>query len=143
MEISDDLLCLFSATVEQQEESYVLEIPEQEVQHGDLSRHEVYKVGLIATSASGAEAPQEPAKRERPGESAPSPPVAEGDLRNIEIEGVGDQGDGVGKIAGGYVVIVPETEPGDTVTAEMETVRENFAIAEVVQGRIGDGFKTT
>jgi hypothetical protein len=57
MEISDDLLCLFSATVEQQEESYVLEIPEQEVQHGDLSRDEVYKAGLIATSADGTEAP--------------------------------------------------------------------------------------
>jgi len=133
MNISDDLLCLYSATIERQDDSYVLEIPEQEIQNGDLSDDEVYKVALIATSPDGTETTQDPVERERPVESEPGPPVDEGDIRKVEIEGLGDQGDGVGKIEGGYVVIVPDTEPGDTVTAEMKTVRENFAIAEIIQ----------
>jgi predicted RNA-binding protein with TRAM domain len=141
MNISDDLLCLFSATVEHQEDSYVLEVPEQEIQNGDLSDDEVYKIALIATSSDETEATRDSVERERPVESESGPPVNEGDIRKVEIEGVGDQGDGVGKIAGGYVVIVPETEPGDTVTAEMEAVRENFAIAEVVQGHREDRAK--
>ena len=138
MNISDDLLCLYSATVDQQGDSYVLEVPEQEIQNGDLSDDEVYKVALIATSPDGTETTRDSSERERPVESESGPPVDEGDIRQVEIEGLGDQGDGVGKIGGGYVVIVPETEPGDTVTAEMETVRENFAIAEVIQGHIED-----
>ena len=138
MNISDDLLCLYSATVDQQGDSYVLEVPEQEIQNGDLSDDEVYKVALIATSPDGTETTRDSSEREQPAESEPGPPVDEGDIRKVEIEGLGDQGDGVGKIEGGYVVIVPETEPGDTVTAEMKTVRENFAIAEVIQGHIED-----
>jgi predicted RNA-binding protein with TRAM domain len=133
MNISDDLLCLYSATIERQDDSYVLEVPEQEVQNGDLSDDDVYKVALIAAGLDETETTQDSVEREQPVESESGPPVDEGDIRKVEIEGLGDQGDGVGKIAGGYVVIVPETEPGDTVTAKMETVRENFAIGEVVQ----------
>lgn len=132
MNISEDLLCLYSATVEHKEDSYVLEVPEHEVQSGDISDEEVYRVVLIATPSDRTESPRDSPRREQTTESEPTPPVSEGDIRKVEIEGVGDQGDGVGKIGGGYVVIVPETEPGDTVTVEMETVRENFAIAEVI-----------
>lgn len=138
MNISDDLLCLYSATVDQQGDSYVLEVPEQEIQNGDLSDDEVYKVALIATSPDGTETTRDSSEREQTLESESGPPVDEGDIRKVEIEGVGDQGDGVGKIEGGYVVIVPETEPGDTVTAKMEAVRENFAIAEIIQGHRED-----
>ena len=116
----------------------MLEVPEQEIQNGDLPDDEVYKVALIAIPSDKAESPRDSSETEQPAESELGPPVDEGDIRKVEIEGVGDQGDGVGKIAGGYVVIVPGTEPGDTVTAEMETVRENFAIAEVIQGHIED-----
>lgn len=138
MEISEELLCLFSATVDHQEGSYVLEIPKQEIQQGNVSADEVYKVALITTPSNETETPRDSSETEQPAESELGPPVDEGDIRKVEIEGVGDQGDGVGKIAGGYVVIVPGTEPGDTVTAEMETVRENFAIAEVIQGHVED-----
>jgi len=138
MNISEDLLCLYSANVEHQGDSYVLEVPEQEIQNGDLSDDDVYKIALIATSPDGTETTRGSSEREQTVESEPGPPVDEGDIRQVEIEGVGDQGDGVGKIGGGYVVIVPGTEPGDTVTAEMETVRENFAIAEIIQGHRED-----
>lgn len=133
MNISDDLLCLYSASVEHENDSYVLEVPEQEIQNGDLSDDDVYKIALIATSPDGTETTRGSSEREQTVESESGPPVDEGDIRKVEIEGLGDQGDGVGKIEGGYVVIVPETELGDTVTAEMKTVRENFAIAEIIQ----------
>lgn len=133
MNISEDLLCLYSATVERQDDSYVLEVPEQEIQNGDLSDDEVYKVALIATPSDETETPRDSSDREQPAEPEPGPPVDEGDIRKVEIEGLGDQGDGVGKIEGGYVVIVPETEPGDTVTVEIQIVRQNFAIGEIVQ----------
>jgi predicted RNA-binding protein with TRAM domain len=135
MNISEDLLCLYSATVEHQEDSYVLEVPEEEIQDGDISANEAYKVALVATSSDRTEAPRDSSEPEQPVESEPSPPVDEGDIREVEIEGLGEQGDGVGKIDGGYVVIVPETEPGDTVTVEIQNVRQNFAIAETIQGR--------
>jgi predicted RNA-binding protein with TRAM domain len=135
MNISDDLLCLYSATIDRQDGSYLIEVPEREIRNGDLSVEEVYKIALIATSPDRTEATQDSAERQRPDKSGPSPPVEEGDIREVEIEGLGEQGDGVGKIDGGYVVIVPETEPGDVVTVEIETVRSNFAIAETIQGR--------
>ncbi|GGJ15352.1 deoxyribonuclease [Halobellus salinus] len=141
MQISEELPWLYHATVEQQEDSYVLEAPGQEVQNGDLSLEEVYKVALVATPSDKTESPRDSSGREQPADSEPSPPVDEGDIRRVETEGVGDQGDGLGKIGGGYVVIVPDTEPGDTVTVEMETVRENFDIAEVIQAHREDNWK--
>jgi hypothetical protein len=101
MNISEDLLCLYSATVEHEDDSYVLEVPEQEIQNGDLSDDEVYKIALIATSSDGTEATRDSSEREQTVESESGPPVDEGDIRKVEIEGLGDQGDGVGKIEGG------------------------------------------
>ncbi|HET7323646.1 MAG TPA: TRAM domain-containing protein, partial [Halococcus sp.] len=60
-----------------------------------------------------------------------TPPVAEGDVREVTIETIGDQGDGIAKTDRGYVVIVPETETGDEVTIEIEQARENVAFARV------------
>jgi predicted RNA-binding protein with TRAM domain len=50
----------------------------------------------------------------------------------VTIETVGDQGDGIAKVDRGYVVIVPDTEPGAQPTVRIETVRENLAFASVV-----------
>jgi Predicted RNA-binding protein, contains TRAM domain len=60
------------------------------------------------------------------------PPVEEGEQRDVEIEHLGDQGDGIAKVERGYVVIVPETTTRDRVTVEMQQVRENVAFAESI-----------
>ncbi|GAB6877777.1 TRAM domain-containing protein [Halorubrum gandharaense] len=60
------------------------------------------------------------------------PPVSEGDVRDVTIETLGDQGDGIAKIERGYVVIVPDAELGDEVTVEITSVRENVSFASVV-----------
>ncbi|WP_199058212.1 TRAM domain-containing protein [Halorubrum sp. C191] len=40
------------------------------------------------------------------------PPVGPSDRRDVEIESIGEQGDGSAKIDRSYVVIVPDTEVG-------------------------------
>jgi predicted RNA-binding protein with TRAM domain len=61
------------------------------------------------------------------------PPVEEGEQRDVEIENLGDQGDGITRVERGFVVIVPDTEPSERVTVEITDVRENVAFAEVVE----------
>jgi predicted RNA-binding protein with TRAM domain len=50
----------------------------------------------------------------------------------VSIETVGDQGDGIAKVERGYVVIVPETQPGEQPTIRIDDVRQNVAFASVV-----------
>ena len=59
-------------------------------------------------------------------------PVEEDVVRKGTIESVGDQGDGIAKVERGYVVIVPDGEPGDQPTVEIDTVRQNVAFATIV-----------
>ncbi|MFC6906734.1 TRAM domain-containing protein [Halalkalicoccus tibetensis] len=40
-----------------------------------------------------------------------TPPVTEGNHRTVEIETIGEQGDGIARVERGYVVIVPDTDP--------------------------------
>ncbi|ESS07370.1 MAG: putative RNA-binding protein, contains TRAM domain protein, partial [uncultured archaeon A07HB70] len=69
-------------------------------------------------------------KRER---GSPTPPVEEGEQRTVEIEDIGDQGDGITRVERGFVVIVPDTEQGERVSIEVTDVRENVAFADVVE----------
>jgi predicted RNA-binding protein with TRAM domain len=67
-------------------------------------------------------------------ERTPSaPPVDEGEQRTVEIEDIGNQGDGITRVERGFVVIVPETERGERVTVEITEVAENVAFAEVAE----------
>ena len=60
------------------------------------------------------------------------PPVTEGERRTVTIETLGDEGDGIAKVERGYVVIVSDAEPGDSVTVEITNVRENVSFASIV-----------
>lgn len=61
------------------------------------------------------------------------PPVEEGETRRVEIQDLGDQGDGITRVERGFVVIVPDTEQGERVEVEITDVRENVAFGEVVE----------
>lgn len=133
MEIPDQLRCLFSATVEERGDSYVVEVPEQEVQLGDLQQGGTYRVAVLP-SPSGDEVNDTDTDTEpRRVRGAPKPPVEEGEQRTVEIEDIGDQGDGITRVERGFVVIVPDTEQGERVSVEITDVRENVAFAEVVK----------
>ena len=132
MEISDRLRCLYSARVEERDGSYVVDVPAQEVELGDIEAGETYRIALLpapSASETGTEESSTPTTRDQ---RPPEPPVKEGEQRDVEIEDIGEQGDGITRVERGFVVIVPETSQGERVTVEITDVRENVAFADVV-----------
>lgn len=98
-----------------------------------MKPNETYRIAILKSSSSpqstsNHQAPSQ--KTENPGPSGP--PVDEGAVRDVTIETVGDQGDGIAKVERGYVVIVPNAQPGDEPTVKIEDVRENVAFAAIV-----------
>lgn len=130
MEISDKLLCLFNADVTESGDSYTVEIPRREVENGSIDPDETYRVALVsrepAESSSGS--------RSRPDtpSSEPQPPVDIGEMRYVEVEDIGKQGDGIARVERGYVIIVPGAEIGERVKVEITEVKSNFAVGEII-----------
>ena len=130
MEISEKLLCLFNAEVTLTDDKYVVEIPRREVENGVVTPGDVYRVAL--TERAGKESTEVPVEEEPVPPSEPQPPVEPGELRYVEIEDIGKQGDGIARVERGYVIIVPDAEVGDRVKVEITEVKSNFAVGEVV-----------
>ncbi|WP_121742480.1 TRAM domain-containing protein [Natronorubrum halophilum] len=133
MEISEKLLCLFSTEVSAEEDRYVIEVPRQEVETGDIDPEEVYRVALISrdesTDTEGTTTPAQP----QSAPSEPQPPVDVGETRYVEIEDIGKQGDGIARVERGYVIIVPGADVGDRVKVEVTEVKSNFAVGEIIE----------
>jgi len=127
MELSDDLLCLFNAEVERSEDDFVVAVPDREVETGAVDPDEVYRVALMARSRED-DSPDAPSQPDRP-----QPPVEEGEVRYVEIEDLGKQGDGIARVERGYVIIVPGGEVGERVKIEITEVKSNFAVGEIVE----------
>ena len=135
-EISDSLRSLFSAQIEDRDGSYVVDIPASEVEHDTLAVDETYRIAILASDSSTDNTNQQDNHHSTPQEVAPTsqgPPVDEGEVRDVTIETMGDQGDGIAKVERGYVVIVPGGQPGDKPTVEIEQVQENVAFASIVE----------
>ena len=137
VEVPDALSTLFSARIETDGDRYVVEIPKSEVSHGAISPGETYRVGLLSQVDAGSSTaqPQEPEQNTDPVRAdtgVPQPPVDEGEIRNVTIESLGDQGDGIAKVERGFIVIVSETKPGDRVEVEITDVKDTVAFAEPV-----------
>ena len=136
IEISDSLRSVFSAQIEERDGSYVVEIPASEVEHDALAADETYRIAILASESSTEQNAQKDQHQSTPQEVAPTsqgPPVDEGEVRDVTIETMGDQGDGIAKVERGYVVIVPGGQPGDKPTVEIEQVQENVAFASIVE----------
>jgi predicted RNA-binding protein with TRAM domain len=129
VEISDKLLCLFNADVRDEDDRYVVEVPKREVETGSIEPGGTYRVALISRAADSE---PEAADAETPS-SEPQPPVESGELRYVEIEDIGKQGDGIARVERGYVIIVPDTEIGERVKIEVAEVKSNFAVGEVIE----------
>lgn len=127
MEISDQLLCLFSADVTAEDDRYVLEVPKREIDTGTVEAGETYRVALIAQQQ-----PEETATEDRTPSAEPQPPVEVGETRYVEIEDIGKQGDGIARVERGYVIIVPGADVGERVKIEVTEVKSNFAVGEIV-----------
>ena len=155
VEITDSLACLYTGRVESRGDDYVVTVPASEIEHGSVSVGETYRIAVLdragpdeesTTDADAASVPdadgasggapsddgQRPTSRGAAGAVQPDPPVSEGEVRDVTIETLGDKGDGIAKIERGYVVIVPDAEPGEEPTVEITSVRENVSFANVV-----------
>ncbi|QZP37411.1 TRAM domain-containing protein [Halobaculum magnesiiphilum] len=132
MEISDELICLFSADVREDGDRYTIEIPKREVDAGSVTPGDVYRVALIEREGAGGDAGDATAAGSTATADGPQPPVERGEIRYVEIEDLGKQGDGIARVERGYVIIVPDTEVGERVKIEITEVKSNFAVGEVI-----------
>jgi predicted RNA-binding protein with TRAM domain len=131
LEISDELLCLFSADVRAEDDRYVVEVPRREVETGAIDPGDTYRVALISRSRGGSTDAEDESQSSGP-PSEPQPPVEVGELRYVEIEDIGKQGDGIARVERGYVIIVPGAEIGERVKVEITEVKSNFAVGEII-----------
>jgi len=129
MEISDKLLCLFSATVDDDEDRFVVEVPRREIETGAVEPGTTYRVALISDDGEVVAEGSDGA----PPSDEPQPPVEPGEIRYVEIEDLGKQGDGIARVERGYVIIVPGAEVGERVKIEVSEVKSNFAVGEVIE----------
>jgi predicted RNA-binding protein with TRAM domain len=120
---------LFNADVSEREGTHVVEVPRREIETGAVEPGETYQVALISPEKDD-EAEKE-AVQAAPDE--PQPPVEPGEMRYVEIEDIGKQGDGIARVERGYVIIVPETDIGERVKIEVTEVKSNFAVAEAIE----------
>lgn len=134
MELPDQLRCLFTATVEENNGTYLIEVPEQELQHDSLEQDTTYRVAVLPTVGDGNDHTTEAATAsDTDRDDGQDPPVAEGEQRTVDIESLGEQGDGITRVERGFVVIVPDTDVGERVTIEITDVTETVAFADVVE----------
>ncbi|MFB6128166.1 MAG: TRAM domain-containing protein [Halorhabdus sp.] len=129
MEISDQLLCLFSAEVTAEDDRYVVEVPRREIETGSVEAGETYRIAVI----SGDEETADDRSDAETAPSEPQPPVENGEIRYVEIEDIGKQGDGIARVERGYVIIVPGAEINDRVKVEITEVKSNFAVGEIIE----------
>ncbi|WP_044957725.1 23S rRNA (uridine(2552)-2'-O)-methyltransferase [Halarchaeum acidiphilum] len=59
-------------------------------------------------------------------------PVRVGDVRDVEITGVGEEGDGIAKVEG-FTLFVAGVEEGDEVRVEVTDVKPRFGFAEPIE----------
>lgn len=151
MHLPENLSALFSAEIEERDGTPVVVLPEREVEAGTLAVGDTYRVAIVSDARTGEATTREQRSqvniREQASEASPredasegwrtpgptAPPVAEGDRREVEIEDVGDQGDGIARVGPGYIVFVPGSGVGDRLTVEITRAEENFAFGAVVE----------
>lgn len=64
----------------------------------------------------------------------PPPPVKEGDVLNVKIEGMGSSGDGLARVKG-FVIFVPGTKMEEECTVRVTKVSRKVGFAE----KVGEG----
>ncbi|WP_050048238.1 TRAM domain-containing protein [Halanaeroarchaeum sulfurireducens] len=128
----DSIACLYSATITESDGSYSIDVPEREIELGEIDPDSTIRVAIMREDTAETETPETVTTPRAPAEH-PEPPVEEGDIREVTIESTGDQGDGIAKVDRGFVVIVPGARPGDDVTVKIDSVQPNYAVAEVVE----------
>lgn len=90
MELSDNLLCLFSSEIDHSDGSYTIEIPDREVELGDLEPGRSYRIAVVPQARSQPTSDADSSEKSTSATAETTPPVTEGDRRDVEIETIGD-----------------------------------------------------
>tara|TARA_A100001037_G_C15147847_1_gene637304 strand:+ start:2261 stop:2662 length:402 start_codon:yes stop_codon:yes gene_type:complete len=125
----DEVLCLFNANIEKVDADYIIKIPDEQIQNENIEVGDTYRIALTKSGENLEMGIQ--SELEAPG--LPQPPVEVGEIRYIEIESLGKQGDGIARAERGYVIIVPESSVGEQVKVEIIDVKQNFAMASIIE----------
>lgn len=138
VEIADELLCLYTAEIENDGDTYTIEVPKREIEQGQVDTDGTHRVAILPTEMTESRSAPEPRSSPDTGgddhdSRTESPPVDEGDVVDVEIESLGDQGDGIARVGPGYVVIVADTEVGERVSVRITEAQSNVAFADVVE----------
>lgn len=126
VDIPSSLRAVVSGQVTERNGDYVIELPASEVRYDGINVGETYRIAIH--ERAGREQPRASGANSR----APTPPVSEGDIVDVTVEAVGDEGDGIAKVDRGYVLIVPGGRPGDELSVRVERVHENVGFANIV-----------
>ena len=136
VDLPQSLCTVYTATLRERNGSYVIEVPKREVEYEAVSAGEVCRVALIdrvSEMSHDADSDLEGSGERTDSDSDSSDlPVTEGEVREVTVESLGDQGDGIAKVERGYVVIVPDAHPGDKLTVRIDRAQDNVAFASVV-----------
>ncbi|WP_227379188.1 TRAM domain-containing protein [Haladaptatus halobius] len=124
VEIPKNMHCLYSGTVTQVDDKYVIEVPATEIDTGTVSPNDTVRVAILRQRESPTTTSPQP--------SQSAPPVSEGEQREVTIEDVGSEGDGIAYLDRGYILFIPETEPEEIVSVEVVRVMQRFAVAAVL-----------
>jgi predicted RNA-binding protein with TRAM domain len=97
--IPDSLRSVFSATVQEQDGTYVLEIPAREIDYEAVTLGEIYRVAMLPSLAGEGSRDEASSGSPRSGDAHEhGPPVEEGEVREVcevTVETLGEQGDGI------------------------------------------------
>lgn len=143
------LLTLYSAEIDTTGDTYTIKVPKREVEMGDVDPEATHQIGLFEKPTSGGDssAERQPSKNGDAnsnrnhietdhgsrGYSDDGPPVEKGEQVKVEIESIGKKGDGIAKVDKGYVIIVPDTNVGEKITARITDTKENVGFGEVIE----------
>jgi len=132
-EISESLLCLYSAEIDSNGDTYTIDVPKRELNLGQIEATDTVQVALLDSETETATASTDTASTTSTATRDDQPPVSEGDVLDVEIETLGDQGDGIAKIGPGYVIIVEGATLGDKPTVRITDAQANVAFADIVE----------
>lgn len=98
----------------------------------DMKKREGKTWGAIEMTKKLEDIKQNARQQQTQPQPKASPPLRSGQMLELQIDGMGHDGEGVGR-AQGFTLFVPAAIPGDRVLAVVKQVKKNYGFAEVVK----------
>ena len=136
VDLSSSLRSVYTARLCEQNGSYFIDVRKQEVDYETIRPSDVYRVALLKRKSDSELQSDDAVDSTNSHDEEfefPAPPVSEEKTRQVTIESLGRQGDGIAKVERGYVVIVPDGEPGEVLTVRIDRTKENVAFATILE----------